>query len=119
MRHLFFLTAFAIALASGTGGTAVSQPVREFEVVAERFKFTPERLEVNRGDRVRVTVRSADTTHSWAIEAFDVDALARKGGRPEVVEFVAERAGSFEITCSEYCGRGHKRMKGLLVVAGQ
>ncbi len=116
MRFLLFVTACLVAFTSGPDGSAAPPTVRQFEVVAERFAFTPERLEVNQGDRVRVTVRSTDGTHGWAIEALDVDALARKGGRPETVEFVADRAGSFEITCSEYCGRGHKRMKGVLVV---
>lgn len=116
MRPLLFAAAFLVAVTSWPQGATQPPTVREFDVVAEKFAFTPERIEVTLGDRVRVTVRSADTTHGWAIEAFDVDALARKGGRPETVEFVAERAGTFEITCSEYCGRGHKRMKGVLVV---
>jgi heme/copper-type cytochrome/quinol oxidase subunit 2 len=29
---------------------------------------------------------------------------------------VAERAGEFPIKCTEWCGRGHKRMRGVLVV---
>ncbi len=116
MRPLLFAAAFLVAVTSWPQGSTPTPPVREFVVVAEKFAFTPERIEVTQGERVRVTVRSADTTHGWAIEAFDVDVLARKGGRPETVEFVADRAGTFEITCSEYCGRGHKRMKGVFVV---
>jgi cytochrome c oxidase subunit 2 len=116
MRQVLLAVAAVAALASWPQGSATPPAVREVEVVAEKFKFTPERIEVNQGDLVRVTVRSADVTHGWEIKAFDVDAYARKGGRPETVEFVADRAGSFEITCSEYCGRGHKRMKGVLVV---
>jgi heme/copper-type cytochrome/quinol oxidase subunit 2 len=30
--------------------------------------------------------------------------------------FVAGKAGRFPIVCSEYCGSGHKRMRGELVV---
>lgn len=96
--------------------TVVKPALKEYTVVAERFKFTPDRIEVNKGDTVRITVRSADSTHGWEVKALDIDLLARKGGRPETAEFVADRAGSFPITCSEYCGRGHKRMKGALVV---
>lgn len=90
--------------------------VKEFTVVAERFKFTPNRIEVNQGDTVRVTVKSADNTHGWQVKALDVDLLAKKGGRPETFEFVADKAGTFPIVCSEYCGKGHEDMKGLLVV---
>jgi cytochrome c oxidase subunit 2 len=119
MRILLLLCATSL-LAGATGGPwlgrSTTATVREFEIVAERFKFTPERIEVNQGDTVRVTVKSADATHSWAVEAFDVDILAKKGGRPETQEFVADKAGTFPVKCSEYCGRGHERMKGVLVV---
>jgi nitrite reductase (NO-forming)/hydroxylamine reductase len=33
------------------------------------------------------------------------------------VLFVADKPGRFLIECSEYCGSGHKRMRGELVVA--
>ena len=116
---LVLLTAFT-PIGSGRAGDSArlgpAEDVKEVTVVAERYKFTPERIEVNEGDRVRITVRSADSTHGWEVKALGLDLLARKGGKAETAEFVADRAGSFPIVCSEYCGRGHKRMKGLLVV---
>ena len=39
-----------------------------------------------------------------------------KDGEPVSLVFVASRAGTFEITCSEYCGSGHRNMKARLVV---
>jgi cytochrome c oxidase subunit 2 len=39
-----------------------------------------------------------------------------KGGEAITVEFVADRAGSFDFTCAEYCGTGHSGMKGRLTV---
>jgi len=104
----------AVAVAARPGAPAGE--LKEFTVVAQRFKFTPNSLEVNQGDTVRITVRSADSTHGWQVKALDVDLLAKKGGKPETFEFVAERAGNFPIACSEYCGKGHEDMKGVLVV---
>jgi cytochrome c oxidase subunit 2 len=95
---------------------AASRPVKTIELLAQRFSFTPERLEVTRGDHVRLTVRSADGTHGLAIKKLKLDIQVPKGGKPVVLEFDADQAGSFPITCSEYCGRGHSQMKGLLVV---
>jgi|WetSurMetagenome_2_1015567.scaffolds.fasta_scaffold356181_2 cytochrome c oxidase subunit II len=92
--------------------------VKEVTVIAERFKFTPDRIEVNRGDTVRITIRSADGSHGFAIKRLKVDTFVPKGGQPVTVEFVAGQEGSFPITCSEYCGRGHSQMKGVLDVAG-
>ena len=43
-------------------------------------------------------------------------ALIPKMGETVIVEFVADRAGTFNFTCAEYCGTGHAAMKGRLVV---
>jgi cytochrome c oxidase subunit 2 len=89
---------------------------RRFEITASRFKFEPEVLEVTEGDRVVVTVRSNDTEHGFAIKKLKVKTTVPKGGDPVRLEFVAGKAGTYEISCSEYCGKGHSRMKAKLVV---
>jgi cytochrome c oxidase subunit 2 len=94
----------------------VSQP-RRFEVTASRYKFEPNRIEVRQGDVVDLVLRSADTDHGVAIKAYGVKVAIPKGGETVGVSFVASRAGTFPIECSEYCGSGHKQMKGELVVA--
>lgn len=103
---------------SAAPALAGTRPVKEIEVVAERFKFTPDRIEVGQGDHVRLTIRSADGTHGFAIKKLKLDVDVPRGGKPVVLEFDADQAGSFPISCSEYCGRGHSRMKALLVVDG-
>ena len=92
------------------------QGVKSFEVRASRFKFEPAVLEVTEGDTVVLTLRSADTIHGLAIKALGVKIVIPKTGEPVHVRFVAGRAGTFDIACSEYCGSGHRRMKGQLVV---
>ena len=120
-------TVVAIGLAAALGGAAASeamraqteqtgQGVKSFEVRASRFKFEPAVLEVTEGDTVVLTLRSADTTHGLAIKALGVKIVIPKSGEPVQVRFVAPRAGTFDFTCSEYCGSGHRRMKGQLVV---
>jgi cytochrome c oxidase subunit II len=95
---------------------AVEPRVAAFDIVAKRFAFAPDRIEVNKGDHVKLTIRSADGTHGLAIKKLKLEAAVPKGGAPVVLEFDATQAGQFPITCSEYCGRGHSDMKGLLVV---
>jgi cytochrome c oxidase subunit 2 len=109
------------SIADGLDARAMSEraaprPVRSFEVVTQRFSFTPDHLEVTRGDHVRIIVRSADGTHGLAIKKLKIGLLVPKGGEPVILEFDADQAGSFPINCSEYCGRGHSKMSGLLVV---
>lgn len=95
---------------------AVSAP-KVFEVVATRFAFAPDRIEVTQGDIVRLVVTSADGVHGVGIKKFKVDKKVPRGGEPVTIEFVASEAGSFPIVCSEYCGKGHNDMKGTLVVS--
>lgn len=126
MRYLEILSGvlgtllFTWSMADGIGALAAAgqtpRPAREIAVVAERFKFTPDRIEVNQGDHVRLVVRSADGTHGLAIKQFKQDVTVPSGGRAVTVEFDASQAGEFAISCSEYCGRGHSKMQGVLVV---
>jgi cytochrome c oxidase subunit 2 len=90
--------------------------VRTIDLIASRFKFEPSIVSVALGDRIRLRLRSADRDHSFAIKTFRIKALIPKTGEPVTVEFVADRAGTFEFTCAEYCGTGHSAMKGRLVV---
>jgi cytochrome c oxidase subunit 2 len=106
------------------GGAVANQPlnrtnvegtVTTIDVIASRFKFEPATVSVAKGNRVRLRLRSADRTHAFAIKELRVKAVIPKMGEA-TVEFVADRGGRFEFTCAEYCGTGHRAMKGTLVV---
>jgi cytochrome c oxidase subunit 2 len=110
-----------LLLALGTAGVGATGDVpppgpRAFEVVASRFKFEPEMLQVTEGEHVRLTLRSTDTNHGFTIKKLNVRVALPKTGEPVTVEFVADKAGTYEFKCSEYCGSGHGRMKGQIVV---
>jgi cytochrome c oxidase subunit 2 len=106
------VAAVLLALAPWAG---TAEP-RRFELTASRYKFEPERIEVRQGDTVELVLRSADTDHGLAIEAFRLKVRIPKGGAAVTASFVAGQAGQFPIECSEYCGTGHKRMRAELVV---
>lgn len=93
-----------------------SSDVKTIDVTASKFRFEPATISVAEGDKVRLRLRSADNAHGFAIKAFRVKAPISKTGEEVTVEFVADKAGTFDITCSEYCGSGHAAMKGKLVV---
>ncbi len=119
-RNAFIFLLVICATAAGAwarqvkGGVVVEE-VKTIDVLASQFQFEPATISVEQGDRVRLRLRSADRTHGFAIKAFRVKALIPKAGEG-VTEFVADQAGTFDITCSEYCGTGHSAMKGRLVV---
>jgi cytochrome c oxidase subunit 2 len=110
------ITFAALALVlTGSSGAAQGN-VREFQVTAKKYEWTPARFEVNEGDTVRFIVHSSDSKHGFRIKELDVKQEVPKTGDTVTIELVASRPGEFEIACSEWCGKGHKSMKGVLVV---
>jgi cytochrome c oxidase subunit II len=114
-RHFGFLV-LAAALGIQGGSQAQSQEPRVIEVVAKRFAFEPSEIEVTVGERVTLSVRTADGVHGIEIKKFKVKKEVPRGTAPVMIEFTATEAGRFPVLCSEYCGDGHNDMKGTLVV---
>ena len=113
----------AAAMSSQQNPVAVSAPVdsaqdepRVISVVATRFAFEPARIDVTEGERVRLVLTSGDGVHGIEIKKFKVNQKIPRGGDPVTIEFVASAAGQYPILCSEYCGKDHDAMKGVLVV---
>lgn len=123
-RALATLIAGVLGVAVGAGATASPRPEpavrqdepRVVEVIARRYAFEPAEIEVMRGERVRLLVRSGDGLHGFEIDKFGVSKDIPRGGDPVVIEFTADAAGRFPILCSIYCGEGHDDMNGTLVV---
>lgn len=115
VRALAAVLAVALTAASGDEPPPAAG-VRTFEITASRYRFDPPSIEVRAGDHVRLVLHSADTTHGLAVEALGVKVTIPKGGEVVSVEFVAGPPGRYVMKCSEYCGSGHRRMRGELVV---
>jgi cytochrome c oxidase subunit 2 len=88
---------------------------REFKISAHKYAFEPDHFEVDRGDHVRFLVTSVDADHGIAIKKLKVKSTVPEG-ETGVVEFDATEAGTFDITCADWCGKGHKQMRAILVV---
>ena len=123
MHPLFdYAAAAATALLLYVGVSAAPTAARQdpeprvVEVVAKRFAFVPSRIEVTEGETVRLVVRSGDGIHGIEIKKFKIAEEVRRGGTPVTIEFTANAVGEFEISCSEFCGKGHEDMRGKLVV---
>ncbi len=89
--------------------------VKSFTVSGQPFSFSPASITVKKGDTVRITFKNTDGTHSWGIDAYDIRTRELGTGEQQTIEFVADKAGSFEYYCS--VGTHHEKgMKGTLVV---
>jgi len=110
------LLAVALVL-PGTIPVAAQQsaPVQIIKMTAKKYQFDPSTITVKQGQPVKLIITSKDATHGFAIKALGINQKLPKG-QPVTVEFTASKAGTFEFRCSVFCGMGHRKMKGKLIV---
>ena len=84
-------------------------------MTAKQFAFEPSTIEVNKGDKVRLIVTSADVPHGIAIPEYGINERLDPG-KPVTIEFTADKQGTFTAFCSVFCGSGHSDMKGKIIV---
>jgi heme/copper-type cytochrome/quinol oxidase subunit 2 len=91
---------------------------REFTVTARDYRFSPSRIEVAKDDLVKLTVQSEDVAYSLTIDAYRLSRRIPAGGSA-VIEFRADRAGSFPFYSNLTSDSRHGQMRGELVVSGR
>lgn len=89
--------------------------IKNIKIEAYQFGFSPDKIEVKKGDIVRIHATSRDVPHGLYIKEYGINASLQKG-KTRKIEFMADKVGEFDILCSIYCGRGHNKMKGKLIV---
>jgi len=104
-------TVSQVAKDAGTG----MQGVHEIQVTLRKYEFSPGSLRVKKGEQVKLVMTAADHDHGFRLDEFDINQKIPKG-TTVVVEFTADKAGTFQFRCSNVCGIGHRGMKGTLVV---
>ncbi len=94
---------------SGSAGRPLDTGVvREFTVTAKKdqWKFEPDVIDVNQGDKVIITVVNEDGyDHGFAIDAFGISQRIPAKGTI-TIQFVATQPGDFQFYCSVPCGSG-------------
>lgn len=82
---------------------------REIKISAKRWEYSPEIIEVKKGEKIKLTIDNIDTTHGIIIPDLDIS------GNDEVI-FSADEPGEYEFYCNTYCGGGHKDMAGTIII---
>jgi len=101
--------------AAAVGAQEASPAANEIKVTAKKYEFDPSQIQVKKGDHVKLVITAVDHDHGFKLDAYHIDQVLKKG-EAATVEFTADQAGTFPFACSHFCGLGHKRMKGELVV---
>jgi heme/copper-type cytochrome/quinol oxidase subunit 2 len=95
---------------------SASAESRKIEVVARKFAFEPARIEVKAGETVEITFRSEDTKHGFACKELGLEKMVFTKEGPATVTFTPDKPGTYPFKCARFCGLGHGKMKGEIVV---
>jgi nitrous-oxide reductase len=91
----------------------------EVFMTAIRSHYVPDRIVVNKGDRVIIHLtnleRTRDATHGFALGPYNINASVEPG-ETVTIEFIADTPGVFPFYCSEFCSALHLEMTGYLIV---
>ena len=112
-RH--FCTAVALALAALGIGAGAGAGERVLRIEARKFAYTPNRIELKRGEALVLEFMAVDFTHGFHIPDMKIraDLVAGKVTR---VRLAPEAAGQFAFMCDNFCGSGHEDMNGTIIV---
>lgn len=109
------ISLLSVALGSLLPLPSPDPQTREFTVSAKQFSYSPERISVNKGDRVILTLQPKDVSHGLYVDGYgsETHAAPKTEG---TVEFVADDPGTYRFRCSVTCGVMHPFMVGEVEV---
>ena len=81
----------------------------------DRASWTPPQMHVPVGETVELQMHSVDVIHSFYVPAFlyQRDITPRKD---QVIQFLADREGTYRGQCTQFCGLKHQEMEFEVVV---
>jgi plastocyanin len=88
---------------------------REFTVHGKNFSYDVANMKVNEGEMVKITFINDVGTHDLVVDGYNARTKVLQAGQSETIEFLAEKAGTFEYYCSVGTHR-QMGMKGTLTV---
>lgn len=104
--------------AQGRGSSVPAKSVapgqlKKFHVTAFEGKLAPNTLRVRKGEHVRITFVSKDSTYGIKFEDFHIKAKVSPD-KPAVVDFLPSAPGTYSFRCSRFMGMKHD--DGTLIV---
>ena len=112
-RHLISLLALGAIAAAVT--VVRAQQTREVSVAGNQYAFSPDRIEVQRNDLVKVTFTASDMAHSFTIDSYRI-AKRAGAGQSVTFEFRADQPGEHVYYCNLTQDEKCRTMRGVLVV---
>ncbi|MDQ3873623.1 MAG: cupredoxin domain-containing protein [Thermoproteota archaeon] len=117
----------ATSPSTNQGSSSPPGNIRDISMKVESWRFTPNVIEVNRGDLVRLHFVTAQDEvelyngHGFGIEKYGVNVFLLKGTN-QTVEFIADKPGKYTFRCTSFCSapeaaiENHFNMVGTFIV---
>ena len=86
------------------------------QLVAKKFVFKPDRIEVKAGQRLQLELTTLDFAHGFSLP----DLKLRTDfvpGRTVILALQFDKPGDYVFLCDNYCGDGHEDMFGRFLVS--
>jgi cytochrome c oxidase subunit II len=89
---------------------------RVVHVVARKFTYSPDVIELQLGVPVVIELTSADRDHGFSVPELGLR-IDVEPGKSARVRVVPQKVGTFDFHCDVFCGSGHEEMAGRIVVS--
>jgi len=109
------LAALLIALLAA-GGPPENPGERVVHVVARKFAYSPDVIQLQLGVPAIIELTSLDRDHGFSVPELGLR-IDVEPGKTARVRVVPGKVGTFEFHCDVFCGSGHEEMAGRIVVS--
>ena len=91
-------------------------PDQPQDVVVSRSGFTPNVIQVRKGEAIHLRITSKDQEHCFALDAFRVEKRIVPG-RTTAVDLTSDKAGTFPYYCCLETGAAAETERGRLIIS--
>ncbi len=105
----------AAALLFGGWTGAASAPDQAVSVTVSREGFQPREIAVRKGETVRLSIKTADGEHCFAVDDLRIEKRVLPG-RTTTLDLTPDKAGSFPFYCCLETGAAADKQRGRLIV---
>ena len=92
-----------------------NETIKEINIIAKNWEFQPSQITVNYNDLIRLKIKSIDVKHGISIPDFNIHSELIPN-EETIIEFKANKKGTFNFNCSVLRGPGHRNMNGKITI---
>ena len=109
--------AIVVFIASFFGAWAVADEAKQapINITAKMFEYSPNEITLKKGVPVVLEFTSLDRLHGFFCPGLEIRTDITPG-KVNRLEFTPQKAGTFPFHCDNFCGTGHEKMTGKIIV---